>query len=283
MEEMSAFERQIARVVQQSTMPQHSVDAMPIMRIATATSATRWRNQPLFSATKFVLAGAITAVFGGLLLAGMLATQGDDDQAPAAATDSPRPTTEELLSGMVTEEVEPSVVRVVSDGAGNELASLGIVEIAVDADGAVWTRGRSGLLRLGQGRPAGAPTSYRTNPTGLTVAVDGTVWAWDRGSGTIRSWDGEAWVDAHPALRASRRSRWDPMARYGRPSLTSTREASGFRQVRRVAGLQGSSSLSSTGMRGPPSISTAGPTATSASGPCTTGRASSRRRTGRCG
>jgi hypothetical protein len=195
MEEMSAFERQIARLVQHSTTPPRSVDAMPILRIATATSATRWQTQPLFSATKLVLAGAITAVFGGLLLAGMFPTQRDDEQAPAAATDSPRPTTEELLLGMVTEEVEPGVLRVVRDAAGHDLAPLGIVEIAVGAVGAVWTRGRSGLLHLGQGVPAGAPTSHRTNPTGLTVAVDGTVWAWDRGSGTVRSWDGEAWVE----------------------------------------------------------------------------------------
>jgi hypothetical protein len=119
--------------------------------------------------------------------------------APAAATDSPSPTTiEELLSGMVTEEVEPGVLRVVRDDAGHDLASLGVVEIAVGADGAVWMNGGSGLFRLREPGIADSPSNgLRTE---LTVGPDGSVWsraAWQRRDRSVRSFDGERWV-YHP-------------------------------------------------------------------------------------
>ena len=100
----------------------------------------------VFSATRFVVAGAIVALFGGFLLAGLL-TQPSDDMAPAAVTASPSPTTtEDLLSGMVTEEVEPGVFRVVRDGTSKDL----VVRLPRRAtpprvagqDGSVWVRDR---------------------------------------------------------------------------------------------------------------------------------------------
>ena len=87
MEEMNAFERQIARVVHQSTMPPRSVDAMPIMRAATAVQPPKWRFQSMFRATKFFVAGVVVALFGGFLLAGML-TQ-PSEEAPGFTITSP--------------------------------------------------------------------------------------------------------------------------------------------------------------------------------------------------
>jgi hypothetical protein len=52
------------------------------------------RFQSMFSATKFVVAGAIVALFGGFLLAGILTTQRSEDASPAAgASMSPEGTT----------------------------------------------------------------------------------------------------------------------------------------------------------------------------------------------
>ncbi len=49
------------------------------------------RLQTMFSATKFVVAGAIVALFGGFLLAGLLAQRSDEPLPPAAATTSASP------------------------------------------------------------------------------------------------------------------------------------------------------------------------------------------------
>ena len=78
---------------------------------------TRTRGLTVFSALKFIAAAVIVALFGGFLLTGILSTPQGDEVLPATLTESPSPmTTEELLSGMVTEEVEPGVFRVVHDG-----------------------------------------------------------------------------------------------------------------------------------------------------------------------
>ncbi len=71
----------------------------------------------VFSAVKFIAASVIVALFGGFLLAGILTTQRGDQMAPAAVTEPPSPvTTKAFLSTMVTEEVEPGVLRVINDG-----------------------------------------------------------------------------------------------------------------------------------------------------------------------
>ena len=58
----------------------------------------KWRFQSMFSATKFVVAAAIVALFGGFLLAGVL-TQPPENAAPAVgATTSPQATTTPPLS-----------------------------------------------------------------------------------------------------------------------------------------------------------------------------------------
>ena len=65
-------------------------------------------------------------------------------------------TTEELLSGMVTEEVEPGVFRVLNDGVRDIEYSVGGYPgamVDVTPDGGVWLsgdEGRHGLFRLGE-------------------------------------------------------------------------------------------------------------------------------------
>ena len=91
--------------------------------------------------------------------------------ATPVAAQSPT-TTEELLSGMVTEEVEPGVFRVVHDGVRDlsyPLGGWGYVGFIVDVtpDGGVWLSAMwaHGLYRLGEERvfedPAGLPSLPR--------------------------------------------------------------------------------------------------------------------------
>jgi len=142
------------------------------------------RFQSMFSATKFVVAGAIVALFGGFLLSGVLTQQGDE-MAPAAVTGSPSPlTTEELFSGMSTEEVAPGVYRVLDDGAEHDLVAEPPAGVTIAADGSVWLLQASpgedpmtvdALFQLGQ------DGTYRFEASSndwvdVAVDVDGAAW-----------------------------------------------------------------------------------------------------------
>ena len=86
MDEMTTFERQVADEMQRRAGPDPAVDDAAIFGAITATQSPKWRFQTMFSATKFVVAGAIVALFGGFLLAGVL-TQPSDESVPAATPD----------------------------------------------------------------------------------------------------------------------------------------------------------------------------------------------------
>jgi hypothetical protein len=198
MDDMNAFEHQIASVVQQTTRSPRPVDVMSIVRTSTARSP-KWRFQPMFSATKFVVAGVIVALFGGFLLAGVLTTPNGDEMAPAAVTDSPSPmTTEELLSGMVTEEAEPGVFRVLNDGV-RDLSFEGLANAVVAGhDGSIWLWRPKDFVRLGSPAEKSHEWPKGSSRGGLMVARDGTVWMHDGPEGRqvsrLRSNDGESWT-----------------------------------------------------------------------------------------
>ena len=150
-----------------------------------------WRFGSMFSATKYVVAGAIVALFGGFLLAGVL-TQQDGEVLPAAVTESPSlMTTEELLSGMATEEVEPGVYRVLSDAAGHDLVAEPPAGVTVAPDGSIWLlRASDDLVDGSAVEPNGGVDSvfqlgqdgtYRFEPSSsdfvdLAVDTDGAAW-----------------------------------------------------------------------------------------------------------
>ena len=157
----------------------------------------------MFSALKFVTAGVVVALFGGFLLAVILTTQQGDEVLPAAVTESPSPiTSEELLSGMVTEEVEPGVFRVLHDGVRDLSVLLSdqfTASLTTGHDGSVWLRSRDEAIRLGR---TGTVPIAPSIPS-FSVGPDGTVWVIDEAnkSGSqvvVRSFDGETWT-AHPA------------------------------------------------------------------------------------
>ena len=90
MDDMDAFERQVADEVLRGAAPPRPVDVASVFAAIPATTRSpRWRFQTMFSATKFVVAGAVVALFGGFLLAGVLTTQPSDDRFAAQEETAP--------------------------------------------------------------------------------------------------------------------------------------------------------------------------------------------------
>jgi hypothetical protein len=88
MDDMNNFERQLAAKVVRMAGPDPHFNALEIARTAAAQSP-KWRFQSMFSATKFVVAGAIVALFGGFLLSGVLTERGEEVVPAADASVSP--------------------------------------------------------------------------------------------------------------------------------------------------------------------------------------------------
>ncbi len=130
MNDMNTFEQQLASGLDQLAGPRRSVDAIAISR-GVISQSPKWRFQSMFSAAKFVVAGAVVALFGGFLLAGVL-TQPSEEQARVVGA-SPSATSD-LLSTLVTEEVEPGVYRVLSDDVGHDLLDLRAAMQRLDPD-----------------------------------------------------------------------------------------------------------------------------------------------------
>ena len=203
MTEMTAFERQLSGEIGDLMGPVHPVDDLAIFESVTAASRSQRWGFTMFSALKFATAGAIVALFGGFLLVGILSAPQDGNVLPAAVTESPSPmTTEELLSGMVTEEVEPGVFRVVNDGVRDLTYPLGGWDysgfmVDVTPDGSVWLsvdEGEHDLFRLGEEQVFEDPW---TRLWFRGVAPDGSLWGLgevpdDRWG--ISSFDGEEWT-----------------------------------------------------------------------------------------
>jgi hypothetical protein len=89
MDDMNAFERQVARDAARDVGPVRPVDDLAIFNAITTTRPSKWRFQSMFSATKFVVAGVIVALFGGFLLTGVLTQKGEESVLPAGASASP--------------------------------------------------------------------------------------------------------------------------------------------------------------------------------------------------
>ena len=157
MDDLNALERQIEGQLNGYVGPVLPVDDAAIFNdVTAATRSQRW-GFTMFSALKFVVAAVIVALFGSILLMGILTTPQGDDLVPAAVTGSPSPmTTEALLAGMVTEEVEPGVFRAINDRV-RDLSypppSVGSFMVDVTPDGSVWPSandGKWGLFGLGE-------------------------------------------------------------------------------------------------------------------------------------
>ncbi len=199
MDDMSAFERQAERRIQRFVGPVRPVDDLAVFDAVVATSRSQGWSFSMWSAVKFVAAAFIVALFGGFLLAGVLTSQQGDEMAPAAVPESPAPaTTDELLSGMVTKEVEPSIFRVDHDSV-RDLSPAGNQYLDVGQDGSIWLASYSGdLSKLGVAETHRWQLRQGEHLKDLAVASDGKVWAVVLGEelegSTLRSFDGERWT-----------------------------------------------------------------------------------------
>jgi len=145
----------------------------------------------------------VAALTGGLL-AGSVVGVAAQDEADALQ--------------LVTEEVEPGVERIISDGVGHDLDELHPTDrynmdaIAIAADGTIWlTSSPHNSADPGHLWVLGRPGSYRSiTLSGLITLADGTLLGLtDHGSGDpdlldLVRFDGERWVpDEGPRLRAT--------------------------------------------------------------------------------
>ncbi len=195
MDDMQAIEQRIAGEMLRRAGPSEPVDDLAVFDAVIAATRSQIWGFTMFSALKFVAASVIVALFGGFLIAGILTTPADDRTAPAAVTASPSPmTTDELLAGMVTEEVEPGVLRVINDGV-RDLSSRDIgfrsqwVDITPDGD--VWLSSQLSMYRLGDETTIPVPDDFGWPY--LDVGPDGSLWA--IAPEYIQSFDGEMWTE----------------------------------------------------------------------------------------
>ena len=228
MDDMKVFERQIADESLRIVGPSRPVNEAAIFTAITATQSPKWRFQTMFSATKFVVAGAIVALFGGFLLAGML-TQPNEVPAPAASTATASPSAEasayrttppdattrsDLLPGvdLVTEEVERGVLRLVNDGHRDltvmltpvpgpgrnpEDARRAATNLVAGLDGSVWVFGPDESYRVGQRATYPATEDSPSFPwQKAEVDPGGRLWTLvgsDAETSALRSFGGGSW------------------------------------------------------------------------------------------
>ena len=203
MVDMSAIERQLADESLRIVGPARRVDDLAVFESITVANRQKGWGVTMFSALKFVVASVIVVLFGGYLLASMLPAQHDDVALPAAVTASPAPmTTEELLLGMDTEEVEPGVFRIIMDGV-RDLSSADIWRVVVGRDGSIWLPGSGDPTSLGASAALDAQLGGAGWLADLEITSDGTVWAVvaDEEEAALRSFDGQTWT-THAAVAA---------------------------------------------------------------------------------
>ena len=137
----------------------------------------------------------VSAIAMALLVGSAIGVAGQEDTEPT--------TTDELLAGFVTEEVEPGVLRVVSDGF-HDLDDIGGT-IAAGLDGNVWVFDQRAFFRLGDEGSHDWPERARRGITGrlprIEVGPDGTIWHAQEYFGPpggpafrLRSFDGDSWT-----------------------------------------------------------------------------------------
>ena len=140
MEDMTPFERRLATELGRMAGPGRDVDGMAMVRAITARP-DEGRFRSMFSATKLALAGVVTAALGALLVIGV-APAPQRELTPVAA--SPSPSSQASLPGLVTEVVEPGVLRIVRDDAGHDLDArhpdfrLDLDGLTIGSDGTIW-------------------------------------------------------------------------------------------------------------------------------------------------
>lgn len=217
MDDMRMFEQQLGRGLDQLAGSRRPVDAMSISRQAIASTRTPTRDlDALFGVTRFLVAGAIVALCGGLLLAGILTQPGEEPPvmgASAPTSDGPTasvsvtPSPEfmvapgdlvrtDILAGvdLHVERLQRGMFRVVGDGV-RDLTGLPYWIVMHGDDGGVWLGDDELTLRLGdEGSRSGGPwvdpqpprSTWRDLGSWADVAFEGGGTTWLVGSASKR-------------------------------------------------------------------------------------------------
>lgn len=165
------------------------------------TPSVRGRTRPMFSAARFVVAGVVLALFGSVLLGGVLTQQPVDEPVPAAAV-SPSPTASyvvtdiadammDLWAHIATEDAlwlshAGSVYRM--DAASGQVTEIPLESEArwlLPTDDAIWAVSDFGVQRIDRadlsvpdrmvGRSRGQPLMWEW-PGGEPIIADGSLW-----------------------------------------------------------------------------------------------------------
>jgi hypothetical protein len=227
MDELTTFERGLAAELGRMAGPGRRIDAASMARSVAYARRSTWRSSRLLSAAQLAIGGIVVAAFGGSLLTTHLAQRPAGVSAPAAVTASASPdagstavptpeatpeapseaetsVTTNVLDGvvLVTEEVEPGVLRIVNDGIRDLSRPIVCDEgpydctgfssnLAVAPDGGIWVFGPELSYRLGDAASYpngdGSP-AWLDRP--VQVAPDGTRW----------------WLEARKVMRADEES-----------------------------------------------------------------------------
>ncbi len=121
-----------------------------------------------------------------------------------------RSVTGDLIAGaeLLTEEVEPGVLKVLSDGVRSTLG--GNEDIAVAADGDVWVFKARQSYKLGDAESHEWENDLfdigQDSSEDIEVAPDGTLWWADRDGDGLKSVDGRAWTVRRPAPKGEQGS-----------------------------------------------------------------------------
>jgi DNA-binding beta-propeller fold protein YncE len=150
MDDMQAFERRVADEMLRRAGPSLPVDNLAITNAVSATQSPKWRFQSMFSATKFVVAGVIVALFGGFLLTGVL-TQPSDESVPAVGASASAPL-----------EASPAVTDAIEVG--------GFIADVVATDDAVW------VADPDAGRVSRIDATTREVTATIALDLDPVIW-----------------------------------------------------------------------------------------------------------
>jgi hypothetical protein len=232
MDDMNPFEQQVAAEVAREMRPSRPVDAVAVIAAVDAVRSPRWRFQTMFSATKFLVAGAIVALFGGFLLSGVMTQQpSDEPPPPAAASTSASPLADPTWTPppeLVMVEIAPGVTKAAvpgvssleswwldpetspqQDAVAEERVLISMMlqdaeeetngpyefDFTFDREGDLWLLSPAGLLRVGDDTAYPSPGQMWHYPD-LSSAPDGALWA--LANDTVASFRDGAWTAAPP-------------------------------------------------------------------------------------
>jgi hypothetical protein len=186
MDDMNAFERQMAGEIAVLMGPISPVDDLAILSDITAatTKSPKWRFQSMLSATKFVVAGAIVALFGGFLLIAQPFEQ-QSASVPGAATDD-GPMAPVYVKASLLEQYGSYGTESETDEGMTRLEGGVMFGGAYSTDPRLrGTRGGEGQIHTLNYLHIDGRTKIQTN--GIVIVNDGGRWV---GTG-IQAWSGD--------------------------------------------------------------------------------------------